>query len=99
MLSVLKGPWLLVSVLWLGMGSNLSKVSRQPASKMRSEQFVLLRVVAVGLGEGDAVLGVVGQAHAEAVGLDACCRRRRTRRAGSALMRGSRPLVGSPGMT
>src|SRR5258705_394158 len=42
MLSKLKGPWLFVSVLWFGIGSNFSNISRQPAANTRSSDQIAL---------------------------------------------------------
>ena len=99
MLSVLNGPWLLVSVLWFGIGIELVERLAPAGVEDAQQQFVLLRVVAVGLRERDAVLGMVGQAHAEAVGLHAACRPAPYSPGGAVLMRGSTPLFGSPGTT
>ncbi len=71
MLSVLNGPWLLVSVLRLGIGIELVERLAPAGGEDAQQQLVLRRVVAVGLGERDAVLGMVGQAEAVAVGLHA----------------------------
>ena len=64
---------------------------------MRSEQFVLLRIVAVGLGKRDAVLRVIGQAHADSNRPARACRPAPYSPGGSVLMRGSTPLVGIAG--
>ena len=62
---------LLVSVFRLGIGELFHGIARSPASKFRSSNSYRTFVVALGLREGNAVPGVIGQAHAEAVGLDA----------------------------
>ena len=71
MLSVLNGPWLLVSVLRLGIGIELVERLAPAGVVDAQQQLVLRRVVAVGLRERDAVVGVVGHAEAIAVGLHA----------------------------
>ena len=69
MLSVLNGPWLLRVGLAVGNRVELLERLAPAGVEDAQEQLVLLRVVAVGLRERDAVVGMVGQAHAVAVGL------------------------------
>ena len=69
MLSVLNGPWLLVSVLAFGIGSNFCE-RFAPASVVNAEQqLVFFGIVAGRLGKSDAVLRYLGEAHAEAIRL------------------------------
>ena len=58
-----------MSVLRLGMGELIQGICRWPASKFRKSNSYHSSIIALGLAEGDAVFGAIGQAHAEAVGL------------------------------
>ncbi len=71
MSSVLKPPLLLVSVFLFGAGSNLPNTCCEPASKSAQQDLVLRGVVAGGLGERQAIGGVVRHANAVIVGLNA----------------------------
>lgn len=71
MLSVENGPWLLVSVFFVRHRVELAELLAPAGGEDAGGEFVLGGVIAGGFGERDAVVGVVCQAHAVAVGLEA----------------------------